>query len=449
MRRGTLAWLPLLLVSACGGEAAKTLSREQLLDPASCADCHQSHVDQWQGSMHAYAADDPVFLAMNQRGQEETQGALGDFCVNCHAPMAVREGATTDGLNLGELPQYLKGVTCYFCHSVDAVEGTHNNPLRLADDLVLRGAIRDPYDNEAHLAGYSPLLDRNDRSASDLCGSCHDIVLDNAVHLERTYSEWQASLFGNGSSGGLGCGNCHMAGDEAPAASVDGVPLREVHDHRMPGVDIALTPWPFHDEHRAQVEAELLGTLVGQMCIPPPLAETTVEVTLENAFAGHSFPSGAAHDRRAWLELVVYDETEQVIFETGVIAADEATAEVADDNLWLLRDHVRKADGSDAHMFWEVASVESELLDQAATSGPGVVHAKTRTFTIPLSAGLPARATMRVLMRPLGLEVLADLVQSGHLDPSIPDVVPTFEVIRQVEWVQARDGYGCVPPGVF
>jgi hypothetical protein len=40
--------------------------------------------------MHAYAAEDPVFLAMNARGQRETQGALGAFCVNCHAPLAVQ-----------------------------------------------------------------------------------------------------------------------------------------------------------------------------------------------------------------------------------------------------------------------------------------------------------------------------------------------------------------------
>ena len=54
--------------------------------------------------MHAYAADDPVFVAMNQRGQRETAGALGDFCVKCHAPVAVHDGLTTDGLNLATLP---------------------------------------------------------------------------------------------------------------------------------------------------------------------------------------------------------------------------------------------------------------------------------------------------------------------------------------------------------
>ena len=63
--------------------------------------------------MHAYASTDPVFLAMNQRGQRETNGELGSFCVQCHAPMALRTGATTDGLNLKTLPEHLQGVTLF------------------------------------------------------------------------------------------------------------------------------------------------------------------------------------------------------------------------------------------------------------------------------------------------------------------------------------------------
>ena len=52
--------------------------------------------------MHAFASRDPVFRAMNQRGQRETNGELGDFCVKCHAPMAVLDKQTTDGLNLDD-----------------------------------------------------------------------------------------------------------------------------------------------------------------------------------------------------------------------------------------------------------------------------------------------------------------------------------------------------------
>ena len=112
-------WLLSSLLVACGNDSADSASkfaftRAELLDPQSCSACHSEQYRDWSGSMHAYASDDPLFLAMNQRGQREAQ--LADFCVKCHAPMATREGQTSDGLNLPSLPTPLKGVTCFFCH---------------------------------------------------------------------------------------------------------------------------------------------------------------------------------------------------------------------------------------------------------------------------------------------------------------------------------------------
>jgi Cytochrome c554 and c-prime len=91
------------------GDASSLLTREELMDPEQCKTCHVGHYDEWASSMHAYAADDPVFRAMNQRGQRETGGELGAFCVQCHAPMAVLTGATNDGLNLDDLPASSRG----------------------------------------------------------------------------------------------------------------------------------------------------------------------------------------------------------------------------------------------------------------------------------------------------------------------------------------------------
>ena len=87
----------LALASACGNDTERrnpspaTGRATELLNPETCRECHATHYDEWLGSMHAYAAKDPVFLAMNRRGQRETNGSSGPFCVNCHAPMAVRE----------------------------------------------------------------------------------------------------------------------------------------------------------------------------------------------------------------------------------------------------------------------------------------------------------------------------------------------------------------------
>ena len=66
MRRGTLAWLPLLLVSACGGEAAKTLSREQLLDRVWGRDIYVDtrtvdvHIGRLRKALGRHGGEDPI-----------------------------------------------------------------------------------------------------------------------------------------------------------------------------------------------------------------------------------------------------------------------------------------------------------------------------------------------------------------------------------------------------
>ena len=121
----------------------------------------------------------------------------------------MRLGKTKDGLNLAELPAAMKGVTCFFCHATDAVEGTHNNPLRLASDGIMRGGITDPV-KAPHRAAYSSLHDRESHDSATMCGACHDVVTLPGAHVERTFDEWNASLYAK--PGQLACGKCHMDG---------------------------------------------------------------------------------------------------------------------------------------------------------------------------------------------------------------------------------------------
>lgn len=433
-----------LAVATAGAAACSTkddgparLSREELLDPATCKTCHEDHYRQWSGSMHAYAGEDPVFLAMNKRMQRETNGAAGDFCVGCHAPMAVRLGKTKDGLNLAEVPAYLKGVTCYFCHSVDAVEGTHNNPLRLADDDTMRGPFADPAKGAPHKAAYSPLHDRETQASSTLCGACHDVVTPHGAHLERTFTEWQSSVYAK--PGQLACGKCHMDGrDGLVAKRVTGVGIRTVHDHSFPAVDVALTPFPEAETQRRLVQQALDQTLITKLCVRQLPTGVVAEVTLDNAFAGHNFPSGANQDRRAWVELVAYRGGAEV-FVSGRVPDGVAVASIADPNLWLLRDKIFDRAGKEIHMFWDAARYEAAQLPAAITndpSDPAFVHSVTRTYPLPSPA--PDRVTMRVRMRPLDRELLDDLVASGDLDPAIPARVPTFDLASGTkEWTSA------------
>ena len=430
-----MRWAAVAALVVAGCDGATYLPRDALLDPETCRTCHAAYVRDWSGSMHAYAAEDPVFLAMNARGQRETNGALGDFCVGCHAPMAVREGATRDGLNLADVPRKLKGVTCYFCHTVERVDGAHNNALTLASDGVLRASFSDPVPSRAHAAGYSPLLDRERLESSSLCGACHDLVTPAGAALERTFAEWQASVF-NLAPGGRTCGQCHMSQAPAPMpiAEADGVFARRAHSHQFPGVDLALGPFPEADAQRRQVQQLLDTTLQSAVCVAQVGGGFKVRVILDNVAAGHGWPSGAAQDRRAWVELAAYSG-DQLLYRSGAVPDGTAvTAVTGDPDLWLLRDCMSDAAGRSVGMFWQAATTEgNELPGQATFDRLDPRFYQThilRPFPVDGAPvpGAPDRVTVRVRLQPIGLDVLADLVASGDLDASVAAAMPTFDV---------------------
>lgn len=418
-----------------------TLTGEALRDPNNCLPCHADHHREWSSSMHAYASDDPVFVAMNSRMLRETNGASADFCVRCHAPMALRLGLTRDGSNLTDLPQSVRGVTCYFCHAVDSTSGTNNNPLDLSDDGTMHGAIHDPARSMPHKGAYSPLHDREVPDSSSLCGSCHDVVTPHGAHIERTFDEWKRSLYAK--PGQLACGKCHMEGRDGRAALGGDTPTRRVHDHSMPAVDVALTPFFGVDLQRASVQRLLDTTILAKLCVKQTPLGFVADVTLDNAFAGHSFPSGAAQDRRVWLELVAYRAGTE-IFSAGRVEDRKAATALVDPSFWLLRDTIFRADDHETHLFWEAARVEPQTLPAAVTNDPldpAFIHSVTRTFTFKAA---PDRVTMRVRMRPLDFDLLDDLVASGDLDPAFVGKIPTYDLASGTKEWTAEGGYRCI-----
>jgi hypothetical protein len=443
-----LWWAPLLVLGGCptGTADAGTVNPDDLLDPTSCQQCHEAHVAEWEGSMHAYASEDPVCRAMNARGQRETNGELGDFCVQCHAPMAVLTGATADGLNLDEVPQALHGVTCVFCHAVTGKVDEHNAGLTLSFDGVMRGGIEDPRDTAVHASAYSELHDRNAQQSSDMCGPCHDIVTPAGVHLEKTYLEWQGTIYNAPvDSGGLSCAACHMPGRNEPAVTTGDGPQRRVHDHAMVGVDIAITPWPDAMRQRNEVQRFLDTSVYAELCVDVIGGITEVTYTLENLAAGHMFPSGATQDRRVWAELHAFDATGEA-FATGVVpdGVPVDTIIEGDPDTWAFFSRAFRADDSTAHMFWDIARIEDDLLPAPGILGPPgdpALH-RRRTWTY---AGLPPeRVTAAVHIRPMALSTLQDLVDSGDLDAALLDRFPTFTLLAtELEWT--ADGPRCVP----
>jgi hypothetical protein len=440
--KASLLLLVMLSLAACSSSSSSQtmLTRDQLLDPQTCQSCHPDAFSQWSGSMHAYASKDLVFRAMNQRGQRETGGQLGSFCVKCHAPMALHEGATTDGLNLDSVPEPLLGVTCFFCHSVASVDGTHNNPLTLATDNILRGPFSDPLvAGRTHGAEYSTFVDRETLDSAGMCGSCHDIQAPPGGHIERTFAEWQASAFPTAILGET-CAACHMPQSTSlvAVANVPNAPLRRAHDHSSPGVDVALTDFPNKPEQLAMVQSSLDPTLQSAICIEPFAGGAKLSLIVDNAAAGHSFPSGSAQDRRAWFEVTAYSQG-NVVYSSGLVPAGTPAVSIPDPDLWLLRDCMFDTDGGQVDMFWQAASYEGNALPAIVTtdiSSPNFYLGHKLRYFPPAGTPIPTpdRVTLSVHLMPIGLDVLDDLIATGDLDAGLRDLMPTFDIGNALEW---------------
>ena len=386
-----------------------------------------------------------MFRAMNARGQRETAGALGDFCIKCHAPMAYSTGASTDGTNLDALPQPLHGVTCYFCHSVENVTDTHNDPLVLATDNVMRGEISDPVSTQRpHGAAQSDFLDGEISTSANTCGACHDIVSPHGAAIERTFAEWQASAFSTPPSG-LTCAECHMSSSTSmqAIAEVPGAPLRTEHSHAFPAVDSALIDFPNAAVQQQLIQAFLNTTLQSAVCMEIG-SRVTVQVILDNVAAGHSWPSGSAQDRRAWVELTAFDADGGLIYASGAVDAGEPPTQTGDPYMWMMRDCIFDADGGPVDMFWQAASYDGNELPALATFNPMDPRFYQTHFlqTYPGTSEhpfeqVPARIEMSVFLQPIGLDVLDDLIASGDLDAGFRSAMPTLQVGTTVVWTAA------------
>lgn len=414
----------------------------------SCGSCHPRHVAEWKGSAHAYAVHDPVFVAMVGYGQQQTRGALGDFCVQCHSPLGFRSGETNvrvDGE--GDAATYsqpitglsadaMDGVTCVVCHSITKVNKDANADFEMGMVDVRRGPISDPDPTPAHASVYSSL-----HEGTHVCGACHVVVNTKRVLLEATHIEWEQSIFAPTPT----CQDCHMPEYKGVAAVGHGE--RTVHQHRFVGVDVSLLPesdFPGYEESRTNAEALLQQS--AKLSARFDASSRRLMLEIKN-LAGHALPSGAVADRQMWVELVVTDASGGVVLESGT--TDENGDLRTDDPLrttrpgtdpqlllysqvMLLNDGAPSGDagvasdagarGRPVDFLWEPNAQESHLIPPGVTDRP----------SLDVSA-LPAgayTAELRLLFRSFPPHLLRRLEVVGGLDPAVKGRVPTVEMAK-------------------
>ena len=405
-----------------------------------CAECHPRHVDEWKGSMHAYSLQDPVFAAMVHYGQEETRGALGSFCVQCHTPTGSRNGETdvrVDGAGdaatyeqplTGLSQEAMDGVSCVMCHSITNVNTVANAEFELATDGIRRGPISHPDQNPAHSSMYSAL-----HEATQICGTCHVVVNPNNVALERTHIEWEQSIFAPTPT----CQDCHMPSYEGVAAVGHGP--RTVHDHAFVGVDVSLLPakdFAGYDEQRAKSEALLKRSATLAVRADPVKQQLELEI---HNLAGHALPSGATADRQMWIELVVTDAAGNRVFESGTL--DENGDLRVDDPLRTT------APGTDPELllYGQVMLFDPKVADPSSSEPAHPVdflwepNAETSHLILPSVTDRPSfdlsalpkgsyTAALRLLFRSFPPHVLRRLESIAALDPAVRERVPTVEM---------------------
>jgi len=346
-------------------------------EPAKdCKTCHEDHYNDWSNSMHAYAMRDPVFYSGWNEEQLKRQDTGERFCIQCHNPAAFVSGVnlagfeTAEELEASDYPEIIKeGIGCGICHSMTDLSQTIHTNNSIAASAVFKmnpgegvfyGSIKNPQSNEYHESRYNPIFSR-----SEACLPCHDMTV-RGVEAEITFSEWNR-IPGLAMGNLLSCQECHMPLTTRPAAA--GGPDRLVHSHKFIGVDLDLSIAAEDNPQYEDVLELLQNSVMLEFGTPmDTLTETVVPgdsflipLTITSLTA-HSLPSGVSFAREAWLEIIVTDSTNNILFESGTTATNSSALDETDKNLLLFTSYLLDENGDTTRFVTDVHELKNNSL---------------------------------------------------------------------------------------
>lgn len=361
-----------------------------ILTPGDCSGCHgnfnpNANIEPyptWSGSMMANAARDPLFWAALDVANHDVAGA-GDFCLRCHVPAGWLAGrseppvGSVDGCNMqgviDEPDNDFEGVSCHFCHRMMVNPSPpggqqsvyFENGQYWIDDgdcsFVGSGPCRrGPYDyagvgeiEPPHQWQYSAYHDGNSSTQrSYICGNCHNVTspaetlinssgVDTGVPfpVERTFKEWQQSVYSQPGPNLESCQQCHMPdATESPVyacAFEENDRTGNLAIHRFVGGN-AWIPGVLRDQYpnlgrtaaynatitaatdMLQNQAASIAVTGDTVIVPGEPLDINVRVT---NLTGHKLPTGYTEGRRMWIQVQVKNALTQVIWESGAYNA--------------------------------------------------------------------------------------------------------------------------------
>jgi hypothetical protein len=229
---------------------------DTLLDARGCASCHAAIVDEWARSRHALAWTNSIF-------QTEYAARPQAWCVNCHAPL------TTQQADLAG-PRAAQGVDCATCH------------VRAGKLVAKTRRAGSPHETIGDPSFGSPAY----------CADCHQFTFPvlseggavqrmTAHPMQTTVASFRAGPYARERDG---CMACH--------GSRYGHAFAGAHDAAMleSAVEVAWCRVPRGD-----------ASVVGDAALLPAPRDAgasedqTLRVTVRNAAAGHTVPTGDIH----------------------------------------------------------------------------------------------------------------------------------------------------------
>ncbi len=313
-------------------------------DPAVCSGCHPQQFEEWTGSVHALAFQDPVYQGELNKGFKAAGHEVTRQCEGCHSPAGMVTGEIKGPGFKGLSPMALAGVSCDICHSISGV--THwqtpsheaeNGSMILTPGLDSKEGVKlikhGPFKPQEGCGGGFHACDESPlHLQAELCASCHQVYhYDDHFPLEATYNEWKHSPY---AQQGILCQDCHMVETDTFIRSADlfKKPERSEYRHVFSGANYLLfylaeaAAKKAGDEKLAANLHRKFDMAVAKLKAAADLevypvyrnkALTEIRVRVKNVRAGHNLPTSLTNVREMWLEVTAKDAAGTIVLASG------------------------------------------------------------------------------------------------------------------------------------
>jgi hypothetical protein len=317
--------------------------------PEACRGCHPKQYNDWTGSVHALAFQDPIFQGELNKAVQAAGPSVARQCVGCHSPAGMVTGEIKKPGIADLSPMALAGVSCDICHSISEV--THlqtpshepeNGSFILSPGvdsiagvkLIKRGPFKPSGDcgKGFHECAETPVSLR-----AELCAGCHQVYhYDDHFPLGSTYLEWKHSAYAQKE---ILCQDCHMVDFDVFLSAADDFrkPERDEYRHFFNGANYLLyylaatAAKKAGDETRAATIMYKYDMAVKRLKSAADLeispfyqngSISEVRVRVKNIRAGHNLPTSMTNIRQMWLDITIKDDKGNILLSSGSVDTD-------------------------------------------------------------------------------------------------------------------------------